>query len=311
MLASSDDVFTPELLDMLARIVSASSLSDSDGMKPFDKDVSGIGREHSTGIYMNPSQSIESVDTTTPQSSEGAPDLVASLFDLPVRSVSNPEYISSSVVDHPLSPQIEQSTSTPTSVASRQGRYKSNDFNPRAPVQVSWNAVSSPTTLMLKNIPNRISREMLADEIMKKLPVGSFDFLYLPIDFQTRAGFGYAFINMTSDANVNLFVSEFHKRRLSSNDQSYYSKPVEVTVARVQGFNANINRLIASPVLFLADEGSLPLIFNAHQMPIPFKALMQLNRASILFQQRPSIDELLMMVEDEVYRSSSEEAASL
>ena len=158
---------------------------------------------------------------------------------------------------------------------------------------------------MMKNIPNRVTREELADEIMARMPAGSFDFLYLPIDFKSRAGFGYAFINGTGEAVVDLFVEQVHKSRLACTTGTY-TKPIEVTVARVQGFTANINRLISSPVLFSADEGSLPLIFNGSQQTVPFKALMQLNRASILFQTRPSIEELMHMVEVEFGTSSSD-----
>jgi hypothetical protein len=157
----------------------------------------------------------------------------------------------------------------------------------------------SATTLMLKNIPNRVTREDLVDEILTKMPAGSFDFMYLPVDFASKAGFGYAFVNCTSEEAVELFISTFHKRRLACAG-GVYSKPLEVTIARVQGFTANVNRLISSPVLFQAEEGSLPLIFNRNQVSIPFKSLMQLNRASMLFQNRPSIEDLIAMVEAEM-----------
>jgi hypothetical protein len=158
---------------------------------------------------------------------------------------------------------------------------------------------SAPTTLMLKNIPNRVSREDLVCEILSKMPPSSFDFFYIPQDFKTKSNFGYGFINCTSDEAVDHFVACFHKRRLACAG-NVFSKPLEVTIARVQGFTANVNRLISSPVLFEADEGSLPLIFNRDQISIPFRALMQLNRASILFQTRPPIEDLIAMVEAEM-----------
>lgn len=185
--------------------------------------------------------------------------------------------------------------------------FQLSPTKPKIPARVDYSssvhhpslASGAPTTLMLKNIPNKVSREELIGEILFRMPPGSINFFYLPRDFKTHTNFGYAFLNCTSDLSVETFVSTFHKRRLAS-AAGVYSKPMEVTIARVQGFTANINRLISSPVLFEADEGSLPLIFNSYQISIPFRSLMHLNRASILFQTRPPIEDLIAMVEAEM-----------
>ena len=293
MASIDSEVFTPELLELLTRLMSDATLENAQDPTSAVSPVSNEASDYMKEPLLGPSRSIESIETAV--------------------SAESPPQISTGGTHNTVSPTSESLGSMETAASGMGfqlspngknkpafgGGYRSSEFYPRNMMPIT----SAPTTLMLKNIPNRITREMLAEEIMSKMPVGSFDFLYLPIDFNSRAGFGYAFINCTSDENVDLFVSEFHKRRLNCSEGSY-SKPVEVTIARVQGFTANINRLISSPVLFSADEGSLPLIFNSNQVPIPFKALMQLNRASILFQQRPSIDELILMVEQEMYGST-------
>jgi|LauGreDrversion4_2_1035121.scaffolds.fasta_scaffold52218_3 hypothetical protein len=156
---------------------------------------------------------------------------------------------------------------------------------------------NSSTTLMIKNIPNRVTREELSERIQEVMPAGSFDFLYMPIDFNNRLNFGYAFLNLSNEMYIDLFTLSFNKKRMFDNiATSSSSKYIEVVVARVQGFNANVNRLISSPVLFNADDGSLPLIFCG-DVEIPFRNLMNLNRQMIeQYQTKPSIDDLINVI---------------
>lgn len=55
-----------------------------------------------------------------------------------------------------------------------------------------------PTTVILRNCPKDCSR----DELLKLLDAegftGMYDFVHFPIDFQTRAGLGYALVNMVN-----------------------------------------------------------------------------------------------------------------
>ncbi|KZV35126.1 hypothetical protein F511_20219 [Dorcoceras hygrometricum] len=66
----------------------------------------------------------------------------------------------------------------------------------------SWN-----TTVMIKNIPNRLRR----DDILKFLDGHccayslEYDFLYLPMDFRKKGNLGYAFVNFTSPISANKF----------------------------------------------------------------------------------------------------------
>lgn len=282
------DVFTPELMEMLAHIVSGSESSIPMGA-PQGEPMSAFLRDgFATTHARHMSLSSDSVDTGASQWGEAHSRMETPSYSQVGSEGSFASQETAVSGGDQLSAYYKQSAmGTP--------RQVSGGFVPARALSPSM----APTTLMVKNIPNRVTREELAEEIMTKMPVGSFDFLYLPIDFKSRAGFGYAFINCACEQSVDLFISQFHKRRLACAD-GVYSKPIEVTVARVQGFTANINRLISSPVLFSADEGSLPLIFNRDQVSIPFKALMQLNRASILFQTRPPIEDLIAMVEAEM-----------
>ncbi|EER00865.1 hypothetical protein Pmar_PMAR002935 [Perkinsus marinus ATCC 50983] len=134
------------------------------------------------------------------------------------------------------------------------------------------------TTLMLKNIPNKYTRQLLVNEVMARMPVGSFDFVYMPIDFRSRCNFGYAFVNVTEPKYTHMFFNAFKNSRLPGVKSS---KVCEVVYARVQGLQANVNRLINSPILDCTpadDDDALPLVFGDHNEQIPFKKLAQMRR---------------------------------
>ena len=82
---------------------------------------------------------------------------------------------------------------------------------------------------MIKNIPNKYTHEMLI-ELIEKTHRGTFDYLYLPIDFQNHCNVGYAFINMRSTSAVLTFYNAFHG---SSWDHFNSKKICEITYARL------------------------------------------------------------------------------
>lgn len=65
------------------------------------------------------------------------------------------------------------------------------------------------TTVMLRNMPNNYSRKMLIELMDSEGFAGQFDFVYLPIDFETKACLGYAFINMIDSASAMRFWQVF------------------------------------------------------------------------------------------------------
>eukprot|EP01026_Neomeris_dumetosa_P066905 TRINITY_DN64_c4_g1_i4.p1 TRINITY_DN64_c4_g1~~TRINITY_DN64_c4_g1_i4.p1 ORF type:complete len:338 (+),score=46.88 TRINITY_DN64_c4_g1_i4:101-1114(+) len=124
------------------------------------------------------------------------------------------------------------------------------------------------TTLMLKNIPNKYSPQMLLDTINESGLTGRYDFLYLPIDFRNRCNVGYAFINMrNSSTDVPLLYSVFNGRRW---ERFNSEKVAQVAYARIQGRSQLIQHFQNSS-LMLEDESCRPMLFrdNGEQEEFP------------------------------------------
>ena len=86
---------------------------------------------------------------------------------------------------------------------------------------------------MVRNIPNRYTREMILNELNEKTSImGTYDFLYLPIDFQNSCNLGYAFVNMVSpQAVIQLHLSMHGKPWKLSRS----SKICQLVWGRLQG----------------------------------------------------------------------------
>ncbi|GAU40093.1 hypothetical protein TSUD_389430 [Trifolium subterraneum] len=61
---------------------------------------------------------------------------------------------------------------------------------------------------------------------------GTYDFLYLPIDFKNRCNVGYAFINMISPSLIVPFYHVFNGKKWESFNSE---KVVSLAYARIQG----------------------------------------------------------------------------
>jgi len=112
-----------------------------------------------------------------------------------------------------------------------------------------------PTTLMLRNLPNRMLRDELIVELHELGFAGAFDFVYVPLDSCRRSrhrrhgvrkgcsNVGYAFINFVDSEWAARCASIFQDRGFSGS-----RKTASISIAHVQGLEANLAHFQGSAV---------------------------------------------------------------
>jgi len=125
------------------------------------------------------------------------------------------------------------------------------------------------TTVMLRNIPNNYNRSMLLKLMDSEGFAGRYDFVYLPVDFKSRATLGYAFVNLTSHEAAASFMTVFRgysnwvlpSRKVCSVD---WSGPH-------QGLEAHVERYRNSPVMHeVVPDMYKPILFkDGVKVPFP------------------------------------------
>jgi len=125
------------------------------------------------------------------------------------------------------------------------------------------------TTVMLRNLPNNYTREMLLSLIDSEGFAGLYNFVYLPMDFRNWAGFGYAFVNMNEHDDAQRLKDHFDgfcKWKVLSRKvcDAVWSGPH-------QGLAAHIERFRNSPVMHenVPDEYRPVLFANGKRIPFP------------------------------------------
>ncbi|XP_022860738.1 protein MEI2-like 4 isoform X2 [Olea europaea var. sylvestris] len=126
------------------------------------------------------------------------------------------------------------------------------------------------TTLMIKNIPNKYTSKMLLAAIDERHR-GTYDFIYLPIDFKNKCNVGYAFINMTDPTLIIPFYQTFNGKKWEKFNSE---KVASLAYARIQGKAALIAHFQNSS-LMNEDKRCRPILFHTEgpnagdQVPFP------------------------------------------
>lgn len=123
------------------------------------------------------------------------------------------------------------------------------------------------TTLMIKNIPNKISQKQLKTWV-DQTSEGCYGFLYLRMDFASRANVGYAFIDFNCPTNIIAFA----QARVGTAWNVFGSEKIcDVSYANIQGKEALVEKFRNSCVMDELEEYR-PRIYHSSG---PLKGLEQ------------------------------------
>jgi RNA recognition motif-containing protein len=125
------------------------------------------------------------------------------------------------------------------------------------------------TTLMLQNLPSNYTRDALCKLLDSSGARGHYNFVYLPKDFKTMAGFGYAFVNFVHNSHA---VNIMDKLQGFSDWQIPSIKVLTVVWSNPhQGLHAHVERYRDSPVMHeeVSDEFKPMLLENGVRVDFP------------------------------------------
>jgi len=142
----------------------------------------------------------------------------------------------------------------------------------------SWadeSEVEDRTTLMFRNLPSEFTRDMFTDLLNREGFSGLYDFVYVPIDFRSAAGFGYAFVNMITPDAALQFKRHFEGFGMWNMESD---KTAQITWSSpTQGLEAHLERYRSSPVMHDAvPDHFKPAMFRGNvrvAFPRPTKAI--------------------------------------
>merc|ERR1712241_309467 len=127
-----------------------------------------------------------------------------------------------------------------------------------------------PTTMMIRNIPNRHTQRELIEELERLGFAGGFDFLYAPTDFGTMGNVGYAFVNFVDAATAVRCRRDLDGFVFKKHQKKNCKKVATVSVAHLQGLQANLRHYERSAVAARArSRGCGPIVMAGLSNAVP------------------------------------------
>ncbi|RMD41465.1 hypothetical protein DV735_g3673, partial [Chaetothyriales sp. CBS 134920] len=139
------------------------------------------------------------------------------------------------------------------------------------------------TTVMLRNIPNRVT-SLTLKEILDETSHGTYDFMYLRIDFANNCNVGYAFINFVDPLAIIPFAEAHQGKRWNAFNSD---KIAEISYATIQGRENLIEKFRNSSVMLEHPDFRPKLFYTGHgagagqEEPFPGPNNLQKMRRSV------------------------------
>jgi len=219
------------------------------------KDGASLMAESASGDLYPPLPPMLSLGGGAPPSAS-TDSSSASASATPISALSAPQGLSSTSAS--ISAVNAHASSSSGLRRSTKGNASSSDSDLTLDMERLHLGHDQRTTVMVRNIPNKYSKQLLIEEINAK-HAGTYDFFYLPIDFKNHCNRGYAFINFLDPEHIVSFVRDFHGQRWRSFNSE---KICDVSWARIQGKASMVSRFQNSSLLD-KDDSFQPSIFSS------------------------------------------------
>jgi len=218
--------------------------------------------------------------STVYESSSATTEDAASMQDV-TEAAQMPGMLQAAALRNPWMPMVQLIVMDSNLTAEPQ-QAKSNRAQNRARKSAGFdkssgeqNTLKELTTVMLRNLPVELTRDMLLQLLNDQGFAGEYNFIYMPIDFVKQVGLGYAFVNLVRNDVAPRFWQSFDR---------FHSWPVRSTkVCRLgwstphQGLQKHIERYRNSPLMHKdVPDAIRPALFeNGTRIafPAPTKAL--------------------------------------
>ncbi|KAH8895179.1 hypothetical protein GQ53DRAFT_857406 [Thozetella sp. PMI_491] len=132
----------------------------------------------------------------------------------------------------------------------RSGYYNAASHHNHVDVNRIRDGIDVRTTIMLRNIPNKVDQAMLK-RIVDESSWGKYDFMYLRIDFANDCNVGYAFINFVDPLDIIDFVNARGNQRWNCFKSD---KVAEISYATIQGKDCLVQKFRNSSVMLEASH---------------------------------------------------------
>lgn len=176
--------------------------------------------QHSLTTQFNPVSYANSANKSTIIANSGI--FLGNSFALRNSNVSN-DSANSVRIPSFLSPKLLNSSQT--------SKYSSDELDLTVKIEKILSLEDKRTTLMIKNIPNKFTRQVLLT-ILEQRMKETFDLFILPTDANKFKNFGYGFINFLNSYYIPYFYFMFNGKMWSGTNSK---KVCEITYSKIQG----------------------------------------------------------------------------